>query len=285
MTGITLVYKGDRKNLTTLKDANGKLRVEKSQLKTNQYSTEASLFCVNPTNLKGAMYQYVGSLSATGFFKLFKSIHDRVVADKIADKINELTNFDLNNVPREKARKKAKEMFAGNFELKLLLKELDLNEIVRQLEQVDQIHIKAARALEQSPYFTPIEEYISRTSITIGFQAPKENSKLVESIKKVLATIPFSSRQKAIKFTGKTFSGGTESFWIGDNINHYDTMSYDEYIDLLPSALWDDYIKSDALKALKKVIQDNQPIFGRLPLSRDWPFKAVEHIEGDLAKA
>src|SRR5690606_11454222 len=79
MAGMVLYYKGDKKSITTAMDADGNLRVEKSTLRDGQHSTEASLFCVNPKNLKGVLYQYAGSISTTGFYMLLKRSHDQIV--------------------------------------------------------------------------------------------------------------------------------------------------------------------------------------------------------------
>lgn len=276
MAGVVLRYKGDRKSIETLMDDDGNLRVEKATLKEGHRSTEASLYCINPTTLKGVFYQYAGSISTTGFYKLLKASHDRIVKQKIKDKVNELTNFELNKVSkhsREKAKKEARAMYSGKFELTLVLKELDINAVIDKLHRLDKIQIKASSALDKAPLFQPLEPWSESAEVTVRLSAPNDRTKLVQSIKEFVSsiTVPITSKGKAIKLIGKSATGQDEWYWLGENLQHYGTINYDDYVEQLPYPLWVDYPSCSAMNELKTVLRNHQPVFGYLPQPKHWP--------------
>lgn len=279
MAGIVLSYKGDRKNLTTLKEPDGKLRVEKSTLRKGQYSTEANIFCINPVSLKGVIYQYSGSLSAGGFYDLLNNAHKRILKAKIEDKIQELTNFGLSKVSLRKARKKAREFYKGKLELVLLIKPLDIDEIARRLPEINEVEIKASSALDDAPLFAPLNTFSKRVSVKVGVEQPKDASLLVTSIKELTASLGISPKDQALKLVGKNARGEHDWYYLGQNLTHYGTVKYDEYIDQLPETVWDEYVNCSALSDLMMVVRNHGPTFGPAPGPKNWPYPVDEETQ------
>ncbi|MDO7083249.1 hypothetical protein WNY51_06550 [Pseudocolwellia sp. AS88] len=258
--GLILTYKTNKKSLATQKDSEGDLIINKSELKAGEHGTEVCVFCLNPSTNKGLLYSYNGSASPTSINELFRKQHEIVRLNKIKDRKNQLTDFGKKHI--ENVDKKAREMFWGQFSLKILVTPSDLDNLLPKYQEIHKIVLRADNALDDAGCFTPIEPMTKKAHLQLDLHKDspiKEVKRLVKSI-----FLPFSSwkKEQTLRLIGLSHSGDTLELAVGDNQDNFGKIGYDDYVDLLPSTKWKNYTSCPALMKIIKETSEQTEIFG-----------------------
>lgn len=275
--GLVLSYKSNKKSLITARDRNGDLVVTKNILKNNEHGTEVSLFVINPDSLKGIFYSYSGSVSPTGFYSLLKKRHDEVLKYKRKSYREELTNFGQQKVYN--LQKKIMNRYSGAFSLKLLATPSDLNKLLPRYKEINQVVLRATNALSEGGRYTPLEDLSKKTSIIVDF----EQGGIMKEIRKTISQVfsPFAKQKEgtALRIIGSGYSGEELSLIVGENNDNFGNIEYDDYVELLPTKKWKDYVECEALKRLINKVKATDVVFGSIPPGKSWKIEGAKDVQ------
>jgi hypothetical protein len=269
--GLILTFKDDKKKLATEKDGSGKLKVNRIELMENQASTEASLFCFNPSTRSGIFTHYAGSASVSIYTSIFNQAHKSVKNRLIDQKINELSGWGSRG-DTKRIRSRAQDEYSGSFSFKHIYQEKDLNQVLDNLKNLSEIEVTTELGIPNEPVFRHLGATAKKTTQTVSFL---DQFKSIENLKGHLSNFVkevFSVKDKkyALKLIGTSLSGQRAQYWLGANVEEYGFFDYDNYIDELPEEVWDDYVSCLALKSLITKVTENSEVFGDISPVTSW---------------
>ncbi len=269
--GLILTFKDDRKKLATEQDGSGKLKVNRIELKENQTSTEASLFCFNPSTKCGVFTHYAGAASVSVYTSIFGQAHKNVKERMVKQRVDEYSrNRSLGDLNRIRHRAQAE--FSGSFSFKYIYQEKDLSQILDNLKSLSEVEVITELGIPEEPVFRHLGAVTKKTTQTISFL---DQFKSIENLKGHLSNFihdAFSQKNKkyALRLIGSSLSGQRAQYWIGENIEEYGFFEYDDYIDELPDDVWDSYIECTALANLSNVLKCKSETFGQVKSAESW---------------
>ena len=269
--GLILTFRDDRKKLASEQDVSGKLRVNRIELKKNQTSTEASLFCFNPVTKCGLFTHYAGAASVSVYTSIFGQAHKNVKERLVNQRVDEYSrNRSRGDIKRIKHR--AQTEFAGSFSFKYIYQEKDLSQILDNLKSLSEVEVITELGIPEEPVFRHLGSVTKKTTQTISFL---DQFKSIENLKGHLSNFihdAFSQKNKkyALRLIGSSLSGQRAQYWIGENIEEYGFFEYDDYIDELPNDVWDNYLNCIALANLSSLLKTKSETFGQLKSAESW---------------
>lgn len=287
--GLILTFKDDRKKLATEQDGSGKLKVNRIELKKNQTSTEASLFCFNPLTKCGVFTHYAGAASVSVYTSIFGQAHRNVKDRLVNQRVDEYSRGrSRGDIKRIKHRVQAD--FGGSFSFKHIYQEKDLNQILDNLKSLSEVEVITELGIPEEPVFRHLGAITKKTTQTISFL---DQFKSIENLKGHLSNFihdAFSQKNKkyALRLIGSSLSGQRAQYWIGENIEEYGFFEYDDYIDELPDDVWDNYLGCAALANLSNVLKGKSETFGLLKPAETWDkYESVSDLspEPDLTSS
>ncbi|WP_133151431.1 hypothetical protein, partial [Vibrio lentus] len=150
--GLILTFKDDRKKLATEQDGSGKLKVNRIELKENQTSTEASLFCFNPSTKCGVFTHYAGAASVSVYTSIFgqahKNVKDRLVNQRVDEYSRGRSRGDIKRI-----KYRAQAEFGGSFSFKYIYQEKDLTQILDNLKTLSEVEVITELGIPEEPIF------------------------------------------------------------------------------------------------------------------------------------
>ncbi|MCK5075651.1 MAG: hypothetical protein KAR38_04705, partial [Calditrichia bacterium] len=108
----------------------------------------------------------------------------------------------------------------------------------------------------------------SNSNFKISFNQTKGTARIKEVLKNVFSGV--SCEGKLIRLIGRSDSGEELHFKIGENIDYYGKLKYDDYVDQLPDNKWLDYLNCLALKNLIYDMSSFVETFGSPPNIDTW---------------
>ncbi len=275
ITGCILRFKSNKKSIATERDSAGDLKINKSELKSNQTSTEMSVFVINPDSLQGLFYDYSGSVSVSGMSFIWKKAHNEARTQKRRDLIKQYSRGGDFSV--EKAREQAEIDLDGLFRLKALCTKGDLEALLKRYEVLKELEYTSDDLLEDAGRFVPQHNLlVKRGKMSFSFNEVFDPSEIKKYIKSVF---PQTKRENEIlRIRGLAHSGDEISQVVGENTIEFGRLEYDDYVDLLPSDLWKNYTSSDSLGKLLYRITQLQDTFGQSPNNIDWKLASKTRV-------
>lgn len=250
IVGLIICYKGDKKILATRKEKDS-LEIDKIELKFNQESTQASIFCLDPTSKCGMFYSYHGGVSKINIAKIFQKIHNKIKESKIKEKARELSKLEK---PTKINKEKARETFSENFNFNVKVRSLDIDKLLDEFSEYKELEITLSPAVEPAPAFRPLKSMTSSFRTLIRLDGTSNNSRKRDAIKNLWNNYKQGDTIKALRIAGKAMHGVAHDAKIGENLEHYDQLYLDDFIDILPDKKWEDYKDSEAVKrAIRKI--------------------------------
>lgn len=276
VVGLVLSYTGDKKSIATSKSEKGELLVQKGELLANQHKTEAALFVLNPDNLKGVMFRYYGSMSATGFHKFLEKQHNILWRRKVKDKVQELSQHG--DKDKEKAQKAARKFFSGNLKLKVMVRKNDLKKLIAKYKTISSLEARVGPEFETSQKFEPLRVVSKGTSISVrldnnGWKPNQIRTAITNTINGI-----GQSEFEALSLVGRDLHGEVLREYLGENMEHFFKLDYDEYVALLPQIRWRDYQTCRAMKQLTSIIKDAKVTFGKPKKVSTWKLKSAKDL-------
>ncbi len=259
--GILITFRDDKKSVVTKKNEDGKLSVIKSELRKDEHATEASVFCINPATKSGLLYTYFGGSNAAALSKIFAIAHTKARRYAIKDYIDEKVEQSQNK-KRRKFREKAEEHFKGNFKLKVKVTTKDIEDLLSEFKEVNSVEIGATGLIESIPVLTPIISVYKKSRIAITISNAFRSIAHHTNIRDLANNVGGFGNDEVFKVIGKSHSGEELARKVGDNTSEFGMLSYDDYIDKLPSTTWDDYRSCAACIALISKIKHFCAVFG-----------------------
>lgn len=248
--GALISYKGDKSFLTTLNGEKG-LSIKKILLDENQNSTQASIFCIEPTSQSGMFFSYHGGVSATSFANTLKKIHDKLRLSKIRELKKEKPGAKNINL-RQTA-------FSGEFSLVVKFTQLDMETLLQQFSNVSSMEVCLGPAIEPESMFRPFQALAKGFKTVVDLDGNQSPDGKIKAIRTFYNSIKEKKAIKSFKVAGKAIAGEKLSSQIGENLNHFGKMYLDDYINLLPSDddVWDDFITCAATDKLLEIVKKN----------------------------
>jgi hypothetical protein len=256
IVGVALCFKGDRKILATSEEGD-LLSVEKIELKDNQNSTQAAIFCIDPNSLCGMFYSYHGGVSKSNFGNLLSKIHEKSLNEKIKGKATELSDFGKKS---GSFFQKAQTYFPGQFTINFKFKSHDIDTLLSSFSQFNSLEMTISPALEQTSAFQPIINMSKSVRTAISFDGKISNEHKRSAILNWWHAQKNKELISKLKVVGKAVFGTALEEQLGDNLEHFDKLFLDDYIDALPNKDWRDYLNSEILKRLMKNVSSNSLI-------------------------
>jgi hypothetical protein len=257
IVGVLLCYKGDKMLLAT-RNQDEALAIDKIRLSADQKSTQASVFCIDPTSKSGMFYSYHGGVSVNNFAGVLKAINDRVKKDKISGKTKELSRL---NSSTSKARGDAKSSYSGDFMLNVKVREHDIETLISSFSDFSSCEISLSPSIQISSSFTPLLNIASSYRMYVSLSGAVNSDDKRGAIRRIYDNIRYKGEIKALKVMGKALTGVAHDAKIGDNIEHYQQIFLDDYIDLLPNDTWDKYLESAALEKIVSAMMAHPLVF------------------------
>ncbi len=273
--GVFLTYKTNKKSLATQKDKNGDLIVNKATLKPGEHGTEVSVFCINPSTLKGLFYNYNGAASPTGIQKFFRDQHNAVKRLKIDDYKNQITDFRTKNI--DGASKKARKMFEGDFHLRILVTPSDLEGIIPRYKEIHQVILRAEDALANAGVFSPIEPMTKKAHLQVDLYKENPTKEVGRLIRKIFSPYASWKKDRVLRVVGLSHSGDALELAVGDNQDHFGVIDYDDYVELLPLLRWKEYTECEALLKLIAQCDGMSEVFG-ITNGADWKITSAKDL-------
>lgn len=266
IVGVLLCYKGDKRLLAT-RNVNEELEIDKIELSDDQQSTQASIFCLEPVSKSGMFYSYHGGVSITNFAKVLKSIHDTIKKAKIKEKSRELSKLKS---PSKKNQKDSRTAYIGDFSLNIKVREHDINTLISSFSDFSACEINLTPAVQLNSKFRALSNVASGYRTYVPLNGAKSADDKRNALQAVWDQIKHKDEIKGLKIWGKALTGAALDAKIGENIQHYQEMYLDDYIDLLPDSTWSKYTESEALENIVKVMRDQPLVFPAPPSDRKW---------------
>ncbi|MCA2019090.1 hypothetical protein LDJ79_23480 [Vibrio tritonius] len=275
--GLILTFRDDRKKLATEKDGNGQLKVNRIELKEDQTSTEASLFCFNPISKCGVFTHYSGSASVSVYTSIFGQAHKNVKDRMIEQKVDEYSRGrSRGDIRRIKSR--AQREVGGSFSFKYIYQEKDLDQILENVKTLSEVEVITELGVPNEPLFRHIGSMAKKTTQTVTFL---DQFKMIDNLKGHLSNFIHDAlgqkdKKYALRLIGASFSGQRVQYWIGDNIEEYGHFDYEQYIDDLPEEVWDKYYECTALANITQIVVNSSETFGKIKSVYKWDkYKSV----------
>lgn len=245
--GTLIAYKGDKSFLTTLKGDKG-LSIKRILLSENQNSTQASIFCIEPTSQSGMFFSYHGGVSPTSFANTLKKIHDKLRLSKTREQKKEKSG----------AKNKGEEL-TGEFSLVVKFTQLDMDTLLEQFSNVSSMEVCLGPAIEPESMFRPFQSLARGFKTVVDLDGNQSPDGKIQAIRSFYNSIKEKKAIKSFKVAGRAIAGEKLSSQIGENLNHFGRMYLDDYITLLPSDedVWDDFIKCKATEKLLETVKKN----------------------------
>ena len=271
VVGLILTFKDDKKRLATEKDINGKLKVNRIELKEHQASTEASLFCFNPSTQSGLFTHYAGAASISVYTAIFNQANKNIKQRLIDQRIDELSDFGRKGNTKI-IRSRAQNEFHGSLTFKYIYQEKDLDQILSKLKNLSEVEVTTSLGVPQEPIFRHLGTMTKKTTQTINFL---ESFRAIENLKNHLSNFvkdALSQKEKnyALRLIGTSLAGERVQYWLGANIEEYGFFNYDDYVDGLPEDIWDNYANCDALINLINKVKEQNESFGEIEPVSSW---------------
>ncbi|MBY7899344.1 hypothetical protein KW507_02045 [Vibrio fluvialis] len=269
--GLILTFRDDKKKLATEKDSSGQLKVNRVELKEDQTSTEASLFCFNPISKCGVFTHYSGSASVYVYTNIFgqahKNVKDRIVDQKVEEYSRGRSRGSIKTI-----KNRAQRELGGSFSFKYIYQEKDLDQILDNVKTLSEIEVITELGVPNEPLFRHIGSMAKKTTQTITFL---DQFKAIDNIRGHLSNFIHDALGKkdkkyALRLIGASLSGQRVQYWIGDNIEEYGHFDYDQYIDDLPEEVWDKYYECSALANITGIILKSSETFGEIMSTAKW---------------
>lgn len=267
IVGLVLSYKGDKKSIATYRDTSGDLVVQENKLADNQHKTEVVIFRLNPTTLTGAMFQYHGSMSTTGLAQFLRSQHQVVKRSLVKDKYNELSQFGKKN--KERARKKANEHYKGDLNLTNIYTQKDLTGLLSSYQHISSMEVLVDSQFQYGKPMEALTGVSSGGAISVRFDRQWKIGEVKAAIRRS-ATKANREHYRALSIIGRSVNGEPLREYLGDNLEHFFKLDYDDYISLLPKSKWKTYVECGALRKLKEIMDEQSFTFGEAEPVEQW---------------
>jgi hypothetical protein len=286
IVGLVICYKGDKKILATRME-NNQLNIDKIELKSNQESTQATIFCIEPTSKTGMFYSYHGGVSRSNFASILGKIHDKIKASKIKEKIKELSKLGK---PSKKNKYDATEDYNGSFVFNVRVQTHDIDTLISQFSEVSDVEITMGPAIQLSSELRPLQNVLNSVSTKFNLSRESDTAQKKSAIRDIWNTLTNKQAARTLKMSGKAMTGVQLDRQIGENLEHYDQIYLDDYIDLLPETKWSDYKDSEAIIRLIKKVKSRPLVIPEpkevsnwkiLPNKKDYGKQTKEHAIED----
>lgn len=256
IVGLILSLKGDRRILAT-RNENEKLNVDKIELAKNQDSTQATMFCLEPSSKSGMLFNYHGGVPITTFSKLFEKIHNKARNELVNLKAREIAR---STSPNRSHKRKAEDYYSGRFNFNLKVKELDIKALLDDFSKFNSLSISISKAVPDGSIFRPLMPHSKKSHVTFNLSDSKNSKSVRDAIMEVWNGFKEKHAIEAFKVIGRSLYGTELQERLGENVEHFHQMYLDDYIDLLPEDEWRNYIDSDALHFLIEKVQEHPAV-------------------------
>lgn len=277
IVGVVLRFKSDKKTIATTKDENGELIIDIKTFAEEKYSTEVSLFAINPNSLRGVCYSYLGSLSETILIDMFRKPHDRLKGDNIKSLTEQYSRHEKGD--KQLALLKAQGECSGYFTLSILTTPADVETLISNYDTITAVEVKAKGAFDKGGKFEPNSNLIKSSKVNVVFENVSSGyTEIVKYIKKLSSN---KTEDEIIKLRGKLASGKNKWFEIGDNISDFGVLEFDSYVKDLPQDKWTNYVSCNALGKIIYILNSKTTIFGEPSDCDKWrlPSAATENLK------
>lgn len=275
--GAVLSLRDDKLSIASSRDSKGNLTVNTNELASDQQKTEVALFCINPATCRGLLYTYYGSISTTSLYHLFNKAHRKLKNQKVIGMANELSDLGKRG-EKKKYKEKAKSHFAGDFNLTVLMKQTSLARALKEFKKVNLYEVAFSEALPKTGLFTPADPFCSKSKLTSYMDRSANITAVKNALKEALTPLSKNNAVDSIKLQGKGLGGNDLALFVGENMDEFENLNYDRYLQLLPTGLWKDYINCGAINILLNIIKDKDVIFGQQPTDTSWKLLSAKDI-------
>lgn len=269
--GLILTFRDDKKKLATERDDSGQLKVNRVELKEDQTSTEASLFCFNPTTKCGVFTHYSGSASVSVYASIFGQAHKNVKNRLVSQKVDEYSRGgSRGDISKIKSRVQGE--LGGSFSFKYIYQEKDLDQILDNVKSLSEVEVITELGVPDEPIFRHIGSIAKKTTQTITFL---DKFKVIDNLRGHLSNfihdvLGKKDKKYALRLIGASLSGQRIQYWIGNNIEEYGHFDYDQYVDDLPEKVWDEYYECSALANIISIVLRGSETFGEIKSVNKW---------------
>ncbi len=267
IVGLILSYKGDKKILAT-RDDKSELVIDKISLTSDQNSTQASVFCIEPTSQSGMFYSYHNGIAVGLFGEFFKKIHDKSRLEKIKSKQVEKPN-------KNQAKIKS-EFFPGEFNLHIKSTKADMEFILENMSDVNSVDITMGPAVDPAPMFRSLIPFANKFSTKISLEGKQSATNKIGAVRTLLKDIEKQASLISYKVRGKNLTGRNIDFKMGENVEHFGEYNLDDFIEMLPAEKWIDFTDCGALNVLMEKMKKNVAVFKKPSPIESWKFKKTK---------
>jgi hypothetical protein len=266
IVGLVLSFKGQRKYMNSIRDAQGRFRVQKQQLREGEHGTEASIFCINPASGKGIFTTHWGGVGASKLKMAFRDVHEDLKTKLIERYVEEGIG---RGETRIELRKEARAIFHRKFDMPILCNTDDFEQVIAMYKRVAALRFSAQPGLLDAPWLRPIRDQYANASMTISMKKDSSVGMVLSGVK-ALFSRQHRDKIKALRIIGTSVDGDELSHLVGGNRFEYFRCDYDEYVDKLPSRHWNDFQSCAALAEIMEAMGENRAVFMRPPANRNW---------------
>lgn len=266
IVGLVLRFKKDKMSIATTINADGELMIDIADLGKLKESTEVSIFAINPDTLRGVYYSYVGCLSSSILKTIMKQPHETLKSGNIKSLTQQYSQFGKKD--NSMAHKRAVEECKGFFDLTLLSTPSDVNSLLEQYDSISEMEFNSTEALDKAGKYQPDSQFIRKGKVNVTFDNVIPN---YQKISKYIKSLISDKKEKdIIKLRGKLASGEEKWLKLGENIEDFGRLDFDNYVDLLPQEKWADYTDCEALQKLIYILNNKTAIFGIPSTDETW---------------
>lgn len=264
IAGLILTYKGNKTFLESKKDTKGNLMVQKHELGDGEAGIEPSVFVIKPSINKGLIIRHQGSISGYHFEMLLRTHHNNVKNEYVKAAFTEEQQLkpDESKNYYKKIRKKILNHYKGKFDFTFISSQKDIESALKAFHKIDSISSSVTQDIgTKTPMFSPIVGELKKLMCKVTFENKILTRNVKTNILKVFNRENFSSL-KGIRLIGQSYNSEKILAIVGENRDYYDKIDYDDYVEMLPDALWKDFSSTLSIKYLINLMEMTPAVFG-----------------------
>lgn len=245
--GLLLTAKTHRRSLEM---ARTNFAVKKRTNTPGYDGADVNLFAVNPLTNKG-IYQYYRSSTPPPVFKGFlHKMHGEYVKGLIEDELKKDPSLK-----KSALRKK----YNGIFTMTMKFKKGDIAAILRDFSAISEMRVGNEAIIAKSAKYRPLKAVWTRCNASVAISVKQK----IATVKKAISTFASSASSKAITIIGENLAGLPLSETINDeqNLEHFGGHGFDDFVNMLPDASYDDYVSCEAMDDILEELNNHSPYF------------------------
>ncbi len=266
LVGLVLSLKNNRTILNSMRNAAGKLLVDKFKFKDGQNGVEVGLFALNPLTGKGLVTSYWGGVGPAKLAMLFGESHNEIRRE-LGDRFIKVGL--KNGEDRVELRKQVKKLWGQKLQLTVICNDDSFEEVLANFQHFSSLRVAVNPQLLDAKWFKPAVPESQSTAITVAFR--KDTTfKAVRSAIRAMYDPQYRDQVKALSLVGIGLDGEEISRAIHNDRVGFATSTYDELLDKMTGGVFDDFHKWPAAKELLALMVENQSHLGRKPKNVNW---------------